>query len=257
MVNALTSTLKRAKELAHKRRQSPSTAHVLVALYQGDADVRAICLELGVAESALLRSLESVYEERTNAIDLAIERARKLAAALGVAEVAALHVVLALAREPRCAANISLQQLGVSPEHVGATCLAWLEELARMYASQSDAQTLRAAEPQPGSTRAARGRTSRAELAGARTRRSELAASVLTARGEHAIEARGQRGGDPADAAGERGGRDGSVQLAMWKPGRRERQLEPATLAADGGSAPPIDVDDRPPHPLHRHKRLQ
>lgn len=257
MVNALTSTLKRAKELAHKRRQSPSTAHVLVALYQGDADVRAICLELGVAESALLRSLESVYEERTNAIDLAIERARKLAAALGVAEVAPLHVVLALAREPRCAANISLQQLGVSPEHAGTTCLTWLEELARMYASQSDAQTTRATVPKPGSTRAARGRTSRAELAGARTRRSELAASVLSSRGDVAIEARGPRGGDPSDAAGQRGGRHGSVQLAMWKPGRRQRQLEPATLAADGGSTPPAVADDSAPHPLHRHKRLQ
>jgi ATP-dependent Clp protease ATP-binding subunit ClpC len=206
MVNALSSTLKRAKELALKRRQSLSTAHVLVALYQGDADTREICLGLGIAEHALLLSLDNVYEERTNAIDLAVERARKLAAALGVAELSALHVVLALAREPRCAANITLQQLGLSSEHVSATCLQWLEDLSRPQAKSSDVPALRTA------------------------------------------------------AGNDRGGRNSTVQLAMWKPGRRERLLEPAALAADGGgasAAPVADADLSEPHPLHRHKRVQ
>jgi ATP-dependent Clp protease ATP-binding subunit ClpC len=206
MVNALSSTLKRAKELALKRRQSISTAHVLVALYQGDADTREICLGLGIAEHALLLSLDNVYEERTNAIDLAVERARKLAATLGVAELSALHVVLALAREPRCAANISLQQLGLSSEHVSATCLQWLEDVARLHANPADVPALRTA------------------------------------------------------AGTERSGTKNSVQLAMWKPGRRERMLEPMALAADGGSAGaahPVEQELSQPHPLHRHKRIQ
>jgi ATP-dependent Clp protease ATP-binding subunit ClpC len=209
MVNALSSTLKRAKELAQKRRQSPSTAHVLVGLYQGDAGVREIALGLGVAEHALLLSLDQVYEERTNAIDLAFERARKLADALGAADVNALHVLHALAREPRCAANITLQQLGVSPDRLSSTCLAWLEELARIYAN-------------PGEPAAARA--------------SDFA-------------------GTPREGKGRS---TSSVQLAMWKPGRREKQLEPAAVAADGGSTvTAFSESEEPAHPLNRHKRMQ
>jgi ATP-dependent Clp protease ATP-binding subunit ClpC len=143
MVNALSGTLKRAKELAHKRRQAPSTAHVFVALYHGDAEVREVCLGLSLTEAALLRALDHIYEERTNAIDLSLERARKLAAALGVADVAALHVVLALAREQRCAASSMLQFLGIDPEHTSTACVAWLEASAR---AASEAPALRATE---------------------------------------------------------------------------------------------------------------
>ncbi|HKP58033.1 MAG TPA: hypothetical protein VJV78_14980, partial [Polyangiales bacterium] len=127
MVNALTSTLTRAKEIAQKRRQPASTAHVLVALFQADPDVRSVCLETGVSEAALLGGLAHIYDERMNAIDLALERTRKLAAALGDAETNALQCLLALTREARSAASALLTGLGVQPELVSQASLARLE----------------------------------------------------------------------------------------------------------------------------------
>ena len=127
MVNALSSTLQRAKELAHKRRQPASTAHVLVALFQADADVRAVCVGSGASEAALLGALAHIYDERPNAIDLAAERARKLSAALGELEPPALSLLLALSREARCAASGLLTGIGVQPELVSQACLARLE----------------------------------------------------------------------------------------------------------------------------------
>ncbi len=142
MVHALSSTLKRGRELAHKRRQATSTAHVLVALFQADEDVRDVCLGLGVSEGALLGMLGHTYEERPNAIDLAFERGLKLAAALAVPDVRAMHVLLALAREPRCAANAVFQGLGVAPEYVSRVCLSRLEEPARAPAAEARAVRL-------------------------------------------------------------------------------------------------------------------
>src|SRR4051794_1043487 len=98
MVAGFVGILARARELAQRRRQHPSTAHVLCALLQDDARVMRLCSELGLPEMRLLGALAHAYEERHNAADLAVERARKIAAMQGV-EAGPLHLLLAIVRE--------------------------------------------------------------------------------------------------------------------------------------------------------------
>ncbi|HEX4355739.1 MAG TPA: Clp protease N-terminal domain-containing protein, partial [Polyangiales bacterium] len=105
MVPELSATLTRARELAQKKRQPLSTAHVLVALFQEDAIVAGLCARLGVSEATLLSALGHVYDEHPSGIDLALERARKLAAAAGSPSARPLHLLFTLIKESRSAAT--------------------------------------------------------------------------------------------------------------------------------------------------------
>ncbi len=115
MVAGLRGIIGRADELARKRRQPASTAHLLVALFQKDDQVSQLVAELGVSEMKLLGTLSSAHDERHNGIELCLERARKLAAAQHT-ELTGLHVLLAMAGEARSAAATGLALLGAPPE---------------------------------------------------------------------------------------------------------------------------------------------
>ena len=123
MAPELSATMTRARDLAQKRRQQLSTAHVLVALFQEDAIVAGLCSRSGVSEAILLSALAHVYDEHPSGIDLALERARKLAAAGGVASALPLHLLFTLVKEPRSAASAGLARAGVAPESL--TAAAW------------------------------------------------------------------------------------------------------------------------------------
>jgi ATP-dependent Clp protease ATP-binding subunit ClpC len=123
MAPQLSATVARARELAQKRRQQLSTAHVLVALFQEDTQVAGLCARLGLSEEALLSCLGQGYDEHASGIDLAVERARKLAQAAGAAHALPLHLLFSLVRDPRSAANVGLVRAGVQPDLL--TTAAW------------------------------------------------------------------------------------------------------------------------------------
>jgi ATP-dependent Clp protease ATP-binding subunit ClpC len=123
MAQELSTTIARAREIAQKKRQSLSTAHVLVALFQGDRQVAELCQELGFSEQRLFSGLTHGHEEHPNGIDLALERAAKLATVAGADQTLPLHLLFSLVREPRSAASAGLLFAGLAPERL--TNAAW------------------------------------------------------------------------------------------------------------------------------------
>jgi ATP-dependent Clp protease ATP-binding subunit ClpC len=117
MAQELSATIGRARELAQKKRQALSTAHVLIALYQGDRQIAELFQQLGLSEELLLSGLRFGHDEPNSAVDLAIERAGKLAALDGC-EALPLHLLLSVVRDPRSAAHTGLVQSGLQPERL-------------------------------------------------------------------------------------------------------------------------------------------
>lgn len=122
----LTDALSSAQELARRRGQLPSTAHLLVALYRCESSVLSLCAQFGLRDVMLAAELMFV-DERPNAIDLGVERAKKLAVAMGMHRMFPLHLLHALAHERHCAANRVLYRLGVQPDRLSQAALDRLE----------------------------------------------------------------------------------------------------------------------------------
>jgi ATP-dependent Clp protease ATP-binding subunit ClpC len=128
MAQPIFAAMTRARELAQKKRQSLSTAHVLVALFQNDRETAEFCNRLGFSEKVLLTAAGAAHEEPASGVDLAIERAQKLAVVAGVEEPTALHLLYCLVREPRSAVSVGLTSAGMQPERLMSA--AW-EALTR------------------------------------------------------------------------------------------------------------------------------
>lgn len=122
----LADALSSAKELARRRGQMPSTAHLLVSLYRIDSHVLALCAQFGLRDVTLAAELIFV-DERANTLDVVVERAKKLAIAMGMHRLFPLHVLHVLAHERYCAANRVLQRLDVVPEQLSQAALDKLE----------------------------------------------------------------------------------------------------------------------------------
>ena len=115
----LKGLLRQAQRAALKRSQRLSTGHVLLLMLQAGGESAGILGHHGVREPALLSALKVVEGEPASALDVALERASKLAAARGHAEAGTLHLLLAIARDPRTAGHRCLEQVGVG---VNAIC---------------------------------------------------------------------------------------------------------------------------------------
>lgn len=122
----LSDALSSAKELARRRGQTASTAHVLVSLYRCDSSVLALCSQFGLRDVTLAAELIFV-DERPNTIEVVIDRGRKLAIAMGMHRVFPLHLLHVLAHERHCAANRVLSRLYVDPEELSQAALDRLE----------------------------------------------------------------------------------------------------------------------------------
>ena len=123
MAQPIFAALTRARDLAQKKRQPVSTAHLLIALFQSDRETAEVCNRLGFSEQALLGASTAVHEEPASGVDLAIERAQKLAVVAGADEPSALHLLFSLVREPRSAASLGLVSVGLAPDRLMAA--AW------------------------------------------------------------------------------------------------------------------------------------
>ncbi|HKU41909.1 MAG TPA: hypothetical protein VJR89_27315 [Polyangiales bacterium] len=137
LADALTS----AKELARRRGQALSTAHLLVALSCSDPSASLVCAHFGLRDVALVAELMFV-DERTTAIDVVLERAKKLATAMGMHRMLPLHLLHALAHERHCAANRMLFRLGVAPAQLSQAALDRLEAGSVSHPSAAEVSDL-------------------------------------------------------------------------------------------------------------------
>lgn len=145
MAQPISSALARARELAQKKRQPLSTAHVLVALFQSHREIAELCNGNGFTEQALVAALNAAPEEPASGVDLAVERARKLASSTGSDEPKALHLLLSLVRELRSAASQGLLTNGLSPEKLANAAREALEPLERSVPTEPPAASHRLA----------------------------------------------------------------------------------------------------------------
>jgi ATP-dependent Clp protease ATP-binding subunit ClpC len=113
-VSGLKGLLSQAERIARKRGQPVTTAHVLLAIYQRSA-AGAVLGEHGVSELQLIETLALGVEEPANVVALALERAEKSALLLRHGKAGAIHLLLALTREPRSAAYQYLERIGAPP----------------------------------------------------------------------------------------------------------------------------------------------
>ena len=131
MAQPISSALARARELAQKKRQPMSTAHVLVALFQSHREIAELCNGIGFTEQSLVAALNAAPEEPASGVDLAVERAKKLASKSGRSpngEPKALHLLLSLVREARSSASQGLLSTGLSPEKLATAARDALTE---------------------------------------------------------------------------------------------------------------------------------
>jgi ATP-dependent Clp protease ATP-binding subunit ClpC len=107
-----------AKQAARRRGQKLSTAHLILAMFQYDRQAGVVMAQQGARERELLAALEHLDDEPSNAVELAVDRAEKAAAAAGHASPNAAHLLLAIAGESRSAGHRCLQSAGATPQAV-------------------------------------------------------------------------------------------------------------------------------------------
>ncbi len=108
----------RAQREAQRRAQTPSTAYLLLVMLQAAGPMGKLLSQLGVRESDLLSAIRVVDLEPTSALERAVERAYRLAKATAATEVLPAHLLLAIARDSRSAAQRSLELIGASSRSV-------------------------------------------------------------------------------------------------------------------------------------------
>lgn len=156
----LNAFVQHARKNAHRRRHRPSTAHLLLALYQEGPDTGSILMRCGVRETDLLEVLARVDDEPSGAIELALEKALKLARRQG-GPATPVHLLAILSRDARSAAHRALEKIGVGARAVREASMTelGLEGTERRTASP-------AARPEPTAPRRGGAEPPRARLPG-------------------------------------------------------------------------------------------
>ncbi len=111
---ALAGLVAQARRAASRRGQSLSTAHPLLVMLQNDEEASSYLAQRGIYEGDFARILRSNWDEPSSAVEVALERAHRIAQEMGVAHPRPLHLLLAIARDPRHAGYHCLSALGYS-----------------------------------------------------------------------------------------------------------------------------------------------
>lgn len=130
MAASLNALLANAKRAARRRGQRLSTAHLLLAMLQEDKQTGILLAQQGVREMELIGSLDAADDEPASAVELALERSVKLAQALSDPEPRAIHLLLAITREPRSSGYRCLERIGTQANQVCEKALAILQPQA-------------------------------------------------------------------------------------------------------------------------------
>lgn len=126
----------RAQREAQRRAHSPSTGYLLLVILRSGGPTGTLLSRLGVREGELLSAIRTVDSEPTSALERAVERAYRIAKAMGAEQVLPAHLLFAIVRDTRSAAHRSLEQIGAGPKHV--------QEAVRGLLSPDDALVERA-----------------------------------------------------------------------------------------------------------------
>ncbi len=113
----LSGLMAQARRSARRRQQKPTTAHALLVMLQHDRETSQLLSRAGVGEVALLRAIQDGGEEPTSAMEIASERATRLAKGLGHAPRPA-HLLAAIVREGRSAGYRCLERAGSDPSRL-------------------------------------------------------------------------------------------------------------------------------------------
>ncbi|MCZ6805582.1 MAG: AAA family ATPase, partial [Deltaproteobacteria bacterium] len=126
----------RAQREAQRRAHSPSTGYLILVMLQSGGPTEKLLSRLGVRESDLLSAIRIVDPEPSSALERAVERAYRIAKAMGHEEVLPAHLLFAIARDTRSSAHRSLEQIGAGPKQV--------QEAVRSLLSPDDVRAERA-----------------------------------------------------------------------------------------------------------------
>lgn len=108
----------RAQREAQRRAESPSTGYLLLVMLQAGGPTGSLLSSLGVREGELLKAIRSVDAESTSALERAVERAYRIAKAMGDEQVLPTHLLFAMSRDGRSAAHRALMEVGAEPKRV-------------------------------------------------------------------------------------------------------------------------------------------
>ncbi|HJL19522.1 MAG TPA: ATP-dependent Clp protease ATP-binding subunit [Sandaracinaceae bacterium LLY-WYZ-13_1] len=112
--STLRGLMANARRSAQRRKQRPSTAHALLVMLQHDGETSRVLSRRGVREMDLISALKVANEEPTSAVEVAAERAARIAQNAGGTPARALHLLAAIVREPRCAGFRCLEASGTN-----------------------------------------------------------------------------------------------------------------------------------------------
>ena len=107
------SLRKLAKQMADSRRESLTTAHLLVAIASRQSPAADLLLERRLDTETLARLARASSEDTHDPIGQAIRRATAVARSAGAREPKAVHLLLALLREKNSGAFRALLQSGI------------------------------------------------------------------------------------------------------------------------------------------------
>jgi ATP-dependent Clp protease ATP-binding subunit ClpC len=108
----LVALRKLAQELASRRKERVTTAHLLAAISARASAASDLLNERKLTEEVLLRAARAATDDFEDPIPRALELAREIAARMGAPDPNAAHVLVALLSEPRGAARRALEQSG-------------------------------------------------------------------------------------------------------------------------------------------------
>ncbi|MEM7135437.1 MAG: ATP-dependent Clp protease ATP-binding subunit [Myxococcota bacterium] len=108
----------RAQREAQRRSESPSTGYLLLVMLRAGGPTGTLLSGLGVREGDLLSAVRVVDPEPSSALERAVERAYRIAKAMGDEQVLPAHLLFAIARDSRSAAHRALEHVGAGPKQV-------------------------------------------------------------------------------------------------------------------------------------------
>jgi len=103
-----------AKRTAQRRQQRPTTAHAVLVMLQQHPEAAKLLTGHGVREMDLISALKIANEEPVSAMEVAAERAARLAKKTGCVDPRPLHLLAAIVREPRSAGYRCLERAGTN-----------------------------------------------------------------------------------------------------------------------------------------------
>ena len=115
ITGTLSGLMANARRTALRRKQRPTTAYALLVMLRSDEETSRVLTQRGVREMDLISALKIANEEPTSAMEVAVERAARIAENVGDGVARPVHLLAAIVREPRTAGYRCLEAAGANP----------------------------------------------------------------------------------------------------------------------------------------------